>query len=41
MEFKTTWNLPHYFYDRLTDVRIDADIATWFPITGEYAERYK
>lgn len=37
----TTWNLPHYFYDSLTDARIDADIATWLPITREYAERYK
>lgn len=37
----TTWNLPHYFYDSLTDPRIDADIATWLPITQTYAERYK
>ena len=37
----TSWNLPHYFYDSLTDANIDADIATWLPITREYAERYK
>ena len=37
----TTWNLPHYFYDSLTDPRIDADIATWLPITREYAEKYR
>ena len=37
----TTWNLPHYFYDSLTDPRIDADIATWLPITREFAERYR
>jgi len=37
----TTWNLPYYFYDSLADPRIDADIATWLPITREYAERYR
>ena len=37
----TTWNLSHYFYDSLTDPRIDADIATWLPITREYAEKYR
>jgi oligoendopeptidase F len=37
----TTWNLPHYFYESLTDARIDADIATWLPITTEFAERYR
>ncbi len=41
MNFPTSWNLPHYFYNSLTDPRIDADIATWLPITREYAERYK
>lgn len=41
MPTPTSWNLPHYFYDSLTDARIDADIATWLPITREYAERYK
>lgn len=41
MPLPTSWNLPHYFYDSLTDARIDADIATWLPITREYAERYK
>ncbi len=41
MPLLTSWNLPHYFYDSLTDARIDADIATWLPITREYAERYK
>ncbi|MFA6079990.1 MAG: M3 family metallopeptidase [Candidatus Gracilibacteria bacterium] len=37
----TTWNLPQYFYDTLTDPRIDADIATWLPITREFADRYR
>lgn len=37
----TSWNLPYYFYDSLTDPRIDADIATWLPITREYAEKYR
>ena len=41
MSTPTTWNLPHYFYDSLTDPRIDADIATWLPITREYAEKYR
>lgn len=41
MPLPTSWNLPHYFYDSLTDANIDADIATWLPITSEYAERYK
>ncbi len=41
MPTPTSWNLPHYFYDSLTDPRIDADIATWLPITRKYAERYK
>ncbi len=41
MPLPTSWNLPHYFYDSLTDTRIDADIATWLPISREYAERYK
>lgn len=37
----TSWNLPHYFYDSLTDARIDADIATWLPVTQAFAERYR
>ncbi len=41
MPLPTSWNLPHYFYDSLTDARIDADIATWLPITSEYADRYR
>lgn len=41
MNIPTSWNLPHYFYDSLTDPRIDADIATWLPITREYADRYR
>jgi len=41
MPTTTTWNLPHYFYDSLTDSRIDADIATWLPITREFADRYR
>jgi oligoendopeptidase F len=41
MPLPTSWNLPHYFYDSLTDARIDADIATWLPVTQAYAERYK
>lgn len=41
MPLPTSWNLPHYFYDSLTDPRIDADIATWLPVTQAYAERYK
>lgn len=41
MPLPTSWNLPHYFYDSLTDARIDADIATWLPVTQAFAERYK
>ncbi len=41
MPTPTSWNLPHYFYDSLTDARIDADIATWLPVTQAFAERYK
>ncbi len=41
MPTPTSWNLPHYFYDSLTDARIDADIATWLPVMREYAERFK
>ncbi len=41
MNTPTSWNLPHYFYDSLTDARIDADIATWLPVTQAFAERYK
>lgn len=41
MNVPTSWNLPHYFYDSLTDARIDADIATWLPVTQAFAERYK
>lgn len=41
MPLPTTWNLPHYFYDSLTDARIDADIATWLPVTQAFAERYR
>ncbi len=41
MPTPTSWNLPHYFYDSLTDARIDADIATWLPVTQAFAERYR
>lgn len=41
MPTPTTWNLPHYFFNDLKDPRIDADIATWLPITKEFSERYK
>lgn len=41
MNIPTSWNLPHYFYDSLTDARIDADIATWLPVTQAFAERYR
>lgn len=41
MPTPTSWNLPHYFYDSLTDARINADIATWLPVTQAFAERYK
>ncbi len=41
MNTPTSWNLPHYFYNSLTDARIDADIATWLPVTQAFAERYK
>ena len=37
----STWNLPHYFYDSLTDARIAADIATWLPVTQAFADRYR
>lgn len=37
----TTWNLPHYFYESLNDPRIDVDIATWLPLTQEYAAKYR
>ncbi len=37
----TSWNLPHYFYDSLTDPRIDADIVTWLPLTQEFADKYR
>lgn len=41
MEFKTAWNLKSYFYESLNDPCIDVDIATWLPLTQDYAERYK
>lgn len=41
MNIPTSWDLPRYFYNSLTDPRIDADIATWLPITQTYADRYK
>lgn len=37
----TTWDLPHYFYDSLTDPRIDIDIAAWVPMTRDYALKYR
>lgn len=40
-QIPTSWNLPHYFYNNLTDARIDADIATWLPVTQAFTERYK